>query len=185
MILKKKIYLSLAIFAVINLFFLIFVVYHIFSKIKGQSQDFIKQKNYYLELQTRNHNFQELAKFKEEYQDEFSKIDGLFIDADVPIDFNNFLRKTAQGINLQIEIADVKAGKPETNQWNFLNYQIILTGSFGNLTRFLDKLENSSYLIEVNALNIKKLTGKDSSLEELNISLGDVRAEVVVKVYTR
>jgi len=172
--LKDKTYISSVSFIGVISLLIIFVIYPLFSNIKEQSQEFISQKNYYLELQIRDDNFQGLKKFNQMHQQELAKIDYLLIDPDKPIDFNIFLEKTAQDSNLQIKISNVQIGKPEANQWNFLNYQLTLIGSFINLTRFLDKLENSSYLVETVNLNIRE------SEETENI-----RADIFIKVYTK
>lgn len=175
MILKRKIYISLLSFAGLILLFFLLVIYPLFSSIRKQSQDFISQKNYYAQLQERNNNLRELKRFSQEHQEELEKIDYLFVDPETPIDFNIFLEKTAQDSNLQIKIFNVQLQKPEPDKWNFLNYQLTLIGSFPNILKFLDKIENSPYLVEIFSLNIKEFEEK----------IGDVRADIAIKTYTK
>ncbi len=98
------------------------------------------------------------AYFKKEmpYIDQkIKKIDALFIDAGAPIDFINFLERTAASNNLEIEINSANVVKQKDFAGEYINFQFALTGTYTDFMRFLSQIENSPYLINITALQIK------------------------------
>jgi len=59
-------------------------------------------------------------------------------------------------------------------------FQISSYGSFSNFSKFLEILKNSSYLINFEALNVKRLEEKE--LSELKLNLGDVAFNFSIRV---
>ena len=78
-----------------------------------------------------------------------------FIDPEKPTSFIRFLEDTAHNSQVSIEHSFAGAEKDEEKAWPKLIYNISSSGSFVNFLKFLDKLENSPYLLEVSNLNIK------------------------------
>jgi len=116
--------------------------------------------------------------------DTLEKIDDLFADPEVPIEFINFLEKNAGKSQLSIEISPM--AKKETEPWPSLSFQISTVGSFSNFLKFLEKLETGPYLIEISNLNVKKITEKELRSEKFEtFSLSDVNALFLIKVLTR
>lgn len=108
--------------------------------------------------------------------------ENLFIDPEVPIDFVTFVEKEAQNFGLEMKLspyrfqttASLKKKKKEAkNLWNFVGYQIKISSiNFQNLYRFLKRLENSKWLLEMHYCEIKP---KDQNLE----------ATIILKVYAQ
>lgn len=183
---KKKIYFWFIIFGVISLFFFVFVIPKFLKEIRKNSGDLISSKSELASLREETKNFSQLAKIYQNYQSNLTKINGFFIDPEVPIEFIKFLEKNAILSQQKIEISLASTRKTDTDPWPSLFFQISTYGSFSNFLKFLGKLENSPYLIEILDLNTKKLTeGELQSTKFQGLFLGDVGATFSIKVYTQ
>ncbi|MCX6760810.1 MAG: hypothetical protein NTZ84_01730, partial [Candidatus Nealsonbacteria bacterium] len=99
-------------------------------------------------------------------------------DSEVPVDFISFLEKTASQSSVSIEISPFSAGKSGKDSWPFLNFQVNINGSFPSFLSFLEKIENSPYLIEIQNLNI-------SQSAEVKNSSGNVNALISFKAFSK
>jgi hypothetical protein len=95
---------------------------------------------------------------------------------EVPVEFIGFLEKTAANSSVNIEISPLPVTKDETDAWSSLNFQIAANGSFPHLLLFIEKLESSPYLIEIQSLTISQLTGE-------KIPAGNINALFSFKVF--
>lgn len=179
---KQKIYLSITTFGVIAVLLLSFGIYPLLKDIQKQSEDFISQKEKMASIQREMKNFKEIESSYKANQDNLNKIDELFVDPDVLMDFISFLEKNAQVSQLKIEISPL-AQKEEIEPWPSLSFNISALGSFPDFLKFLEKLENSSYLIEIFNLNIKRLV--EGEIKPETFSSGDINATFSIKVYTK
>lgn len=117
---------------------------------------------------------------------DLDKMDKLFVDRQAPIDLIEFWEKTAADYGLSITISAYPLRKKNTDPWDSIGFQINLTGSFPGFLRFLEKIESSSYLIEAKSLTINKLEkNKDGEEEEFEIIDGDIKANLLVKVFVK
>jgi Tfp pilus assembly protein PilO len=171
---RKKIYLWLFIFIIISLFFLVFLIPKFLREIRAKSQELISLKNELASFQKEVESFEKLAKIYQNYQPNLEKIDKIFIDPKEPIDFFKFLEENANHFQLEYKISPLP-GKEEEKS---LSFQISVSGSFNNFLKFLERIENSPYLIDVLDLNVKKTIKKEvpESIIEANFS---------IKVYTK
>ena len=182
---KKKIYLWLIIFVGISLYFLILVIPKLLGEIRKNSEDLISLNGELISLQKETENLNELEKIYQNYQPNLFKIDELFIDPETPIDFINFLEKNAQLSQLKIEISLAPKKEIKTDPWPSLFFKVPTYGSLPNFLRFLEKMENSPYLIEIVDLNIKRLAERDAQLIKYpGLSPGDVESNLSIKVFT-
>ena len=94
--------------------------------------------------------------------------------------------KQLQHDNLLVVISIPLSSKKEPIKevWPSLNFQVSLTGSFPNFSKFLDKMTYGPYLIENETLNIKRLNEGDLKLVD-KASLGDINASLLMKVFTK
>lgn len=181
---KRKIYLSLIIFGIITILLIVLIIYPLFKGIQKNSEDFISQKKKLILLQEEMKSLKETEVLYKTYQTNIDKIDDLFADPEVPIEFIDFLEKNAEKSQLSIEISLM--ARKETKPWPSLSFQISTAGSFSNLLRFLEKLETGSYLIEISNLNVKRLTEQELRSDEFRTpSPGDVYTMFLIKVLTK
>lgn len=178
MIIEKKIKTSVAIFFSLVVLINVFVVYPIFKNIKDDSQSLISEKNRLLSL---NKKIEDLKKFDVLYKDRkeiLKQINSLFIDPEVPVDFINFLERTGSQSSVNVEINPFSVGKDNKNSWPFLNFQATVSGPFASFLLFLEKIENSPYLIEIQSLTIGQPT-------EAGQPTGNIKATISFKVFSK
>ena len=80
-------------------------------------------------------------------------------------------------------VADNSLNNLEIKSAEFPDFTLSLTGSFPNLMKFLGWLENSPHLINIESINIRRLSEKDLSFKETVLfSPGDVRTILEIKL---
>lgn len=179
----KKIYISLAIFFIVALLFIVLLIYPFFREIKKASGELLLQKiNLFYHLE----EIKNLKSSKDFYginQKNLEKINEQFIDPEVPVGFIRFLEKNAADSWLSMEIIPTGAPKKDSDLlWPSLFFRISANGSSLNFLKFLEKLENGPYLTEIINLNLKKITEEKTNKE---VSPSRVNAVFLIKVFTR
>lgn len=158
---KNKIYLYLVIFLGISLIFLFLMIPYFLKKIQEKSEELVSLKKESVSLQKEMENLGQLEGIYQDYQPELVKIREMLIDPEVPVEFINFMEENAQISEQEIEISLFPQKKTKDEPWPALSVQVSTSGSSSGLLKFLEKLENSPYLIEILNLNIKKLADSD------------------------
>jgi Tfp pilus assembly protein PilO len=181
----KKIYLLIAVFGVISTLLFVFVVLPLFKEIQAISQNLFLKKNKIVYLTEERENIKKIENVYKTYQSDLDRIENLFVDPEVPIEFIGFLEKTAAGSQIKLEIFSM-IKKTEQEPWQSLSAQLLVTGSFSNFSKFLHKLENGPYLIEVLDVNTKKLTEREIQVGGLeNIPEADTITTFSIKAFTK
>lgn len=158
---KNKIYLYLAIFLGTSLIFLFLIIPYFLKKIQGKSGELVSFEKESVSLQKEIENLRQLEGIYRDYQQELVKIKEMLIDSEVPVEFINFLEENAQISRQEIEISLFPQKKTKDEPWPTLSFQVSTSGSPSGFLKFLEKLENSPYLIEILNLNIQKLADSD------------------------
>lgn len=183
---KKKIFIISAISGLITLALIGFVIYPLFKGIKETSQELIAVKKELALIQTGAENVKQIEESYQALKTDLEKIDRLLIDPEVPIDLIEFWESLAADLEISIDISPFSIRVSETDPWDSIGFQITLIGSLPNFLKFLEKMEYSPYLIEIQNLAIKKLAGKGLKLEGYEqISPGDISGTLVAKIYTK
>ncbi len=102
------------------------------------------------------------------------------MDSEIPIDFIRFLEKLAADSRVLTEISlglGTGGSSSQEKPWPSLYFQLSTESSFLNLSRFMEKLENSPHLIEIQNLSINK-TGEQESAK-------NVSANFLIKVFAK
>jgi hypothetical protein len=186
MTLKNKINLSLVIFILLSVILILFVIYPLFKEIKINSEDLISKRQSLTLLERKTENLKQYQTIWVEIEPNLEKIDKLFIDPEMPVEFISFLEATARDCDLSIEISPSLSQKTTEDPWPSLFFQISSTASFSKFSKFLEKLETSPYLIKIQNLNITRLSEAELKSKDLEkFSLGDVKATFSIKVYTK
>ena len=196
----KKIYLSIAIFGIISALLVVFVILPLFKEIKAISQNLFFKKNKIVYLSEERENIKKIENLYKTYQSDLDRIENLFVDPEIPIEFIGFLEKTATDSQIKLEIfsmtrvaarggdeqSSATTKKTEQEPWQSLSAQLLVTGSFSNFSKFLHKLENGPYLIEVLDLNTKKLTEREVQAAGFeNIPEADTITAFSIKAFTK
>jgi hypothetical protein len=183
---KKKITISIVFFLSLIILFFVFLIYPLFLEIKNISQDFLNQKKELMAFEKRVENLKKFQKLFPKISAHLEKIDNLFVNPEVPVDFILFLERLSQESDLSLKISQNLSLEIKKDSWPFFSFQLNLVGSFPNLSRFLEKLESAFYLIEIQNLTINRLNEAELKSKEFEqFSLGDVKAILSIKVYTK
>ncbi|MCH8741391.1 hypothetical protein IH779_00570 [Patescibacteria group bacterium] len=149
----KKIYLIVSITVIINLILIIFIIFPLINSIKNISKDLVSQNSEIFLLEQREDNLKNLKKIYNSNQKNLEKIDASSVNLNTPIGFIGFLEKIAVDSQAGVEIS-LTEGKSSFE--NSLLFSVSLGSSFPNFLKFLEKLENGPYFIEVSSLNIRR-----------------------------
>jgi len=192
MTIKNKINLSLAVFIILSLSLILFLICPLFQGIKNDSKELISQKQKIISLEKKIENLGKFQIIWQGIEPDFQKIEKLFIDPEVPVEFISALEAIAKDCQMTIKISSFPSSRTEKDPWSSLFFQISSATSFSKFLKFLEKLETSPDLIEISSLNIRRLTEaefKSTSHQGLvggeGNNLGDVAATLSLKVYTK
>lgn len=172
---KYKIYITWILLGAVALIFVFLIIPYLLNEINKSSEDFVSQKTALATFQSKMEN---LEKFKKSYQidkENLDKIDNLFINRSIPsetVSFSNFLRKISMDNQVSINISSLSSTQEVSDPWPSQSFKIYAEGSFFQLAKFIEKIENAPYLIEISGLNIEKT---DKS----------VTADFSIKVFSR
>ena len=184
MTLRKKIYLFSIIIILISLCLIFLIIYPLFIGIKKSSEELISQKKDLASLEAKMENLRKLKILYPEIAPDLEKIDHLFVDFAMPIEFIRFLEELSRETVNQIEISLLPLPRAKEDLWNSFSFQINSRSPFPNFLKFLEKLENSPYLIEITNLGIKRLAEREPG--QLNgISPGDVMSNLTIRVFAK
>ena len=149
----KNIYLIGLSFGILNLILIIFVISPFINSIQKNTKDLVAQKFEIFLLTESESNIENLKKVYQIRQKDMKEIEDSFVNPETPINFIRFLETIAADSQAAVEISLARDQSAFENSF-FLD--IALQSSFPNLQKFLEKLENGSYPVEVLSLNIKK-----------------------------
>jgi hypothetical protein len=182
---SKKIYVTLAVFVCASAAIIVLFIYPFLSKIIADSNEILQQKQERLTIGADISNLENLKVFYRDHSADFDKIDKLFIDKDVPVEFINFLEKTASDSSISIKISSA-ASVTKNDPWPSLSFEITLVGPFPKVMRFIEKLESSPYLTDIQNFSVAGLKDADFRLTDIQgHSPEEVRATFLLKAFAR
>jgi len=114
-----------------------------------------------------------LKVFKAQEQD-FEKIGNLFVDAETPIGFIQFIEEIATVSNLKVKIAPGAVKKQKKVPWPVMDFQLASSGRYPQFLRFLEKLENGPYLLLVKNTSLAResaFAGEENVSQDMSFTL--------------
>ncbi|HDL75139.1 MAG TPA: hypothetical protein ENH06_02060 [bacterium] len=174
-----KIKPTLIFLLLIFIIFIVFLINPLFKKINENSKIYVSQENIFVNLEKKAKNINNFQSYYKKYKKEIEKIDLLFINSNEPIEFIKFLETEAQASNIHLEMSPSSLRKLKNEPWSFLSFQLILKGSFSNISMFLEKLESAPYLIKIENFTLKK-SSQIKKEETKNLT-----ATLLIKVYSK
>ena len=182
--LPNKIYSTAAIFTLIALLLVVFLIYPTFRDIKHTSQEIVSGKEKTAFLYQQNKELDDFKKKYKDYEANLGAIDQLFIDPKNPVDFIKFLESTSSRLNVALDINVITGAKKESPAGSSdSSFQIYARGNFANVLKFAEQMETGPYLLVVKSLSIGKLTQEEG--KEAKPLPGMVGAHFVVEVVTK
>lgn len=187
--LKKQTIIILGIFIAIVLILVSVLIYPLFKGVKKASLNFIEIKKELALFHDREGEIESLKSDYEEIKRDLEKTEDFFVNAEVPIGLIEFWEKTALNSGIVVIIAPISLRSKEDdekNEWDSMGFRLNSVGSFPDFLRFLEKIEVSSYLMEIEDLSVRKLSSSDLGNDRYeNFSINDVRTILTVKVFTK
>jgi len=162
---KNKITIAILVSLFIDILILWLLVVPAFRGISKASSSLLSYKKRLALIKGEIANFQDFETHRQLYLKNLQEMDNLvqeqlFIDKEIPSDLVNFCQKEALEKNLQLKITPLvispQKEKERKPPFDFLDLSIKVEGSFPEFLRFLKRLENSPWLIEVRQVNISK-----------------------------
>lgn len=183
---NKKFYIAILIFGILSVLLIVFLISPFLKEIKKRSEELLLEKKKIIFLTKEKENLENIKNLYDFYQLDIEKLEEIFIEPEIPIGFISFLESTASSSYVQLKISSMTKKLEKKDPWPSLSFQLLLIGSSPNFLKFLEKLENSPYLIEVLDLNIRKITEKEIKPEEFKkIPSADASAILSIKVFTK
>jgi hypothetical protein len=173
---KNKINLTIVVFLLLIILIVVFVVSFLYREIKNNSQEVLLEKQKLAILESKITNLEKFRIIYKNLEEILVKIDGLFTDPEVPVDFITFLEDAAEESQINIKISPVALPQSKEDPWPSLGFRITSINSFPDFLMFLEKLENSQYLIEFQNINISSKEGAAGR---------QVAASLLIKVFTK
>jgi len=154
MTLNQKTNISIFISTISVVLIVVFAIYPLFQEIRKNSKELISQKEGLLVLENKMNDLEQFKIIYKGLAETLKGIDNSLADSEVPIDFISFLENGARMSKLSIEISPGPIEKNKKGLWDSLNFQITAQGVFPDFLKFLKRLENGPYLIEIKNINI-------------------------------
>jgi Tfp pilus assembly protein PilO len=183
---KKLILMSIIFLGTIVLLFL-FVLNPLKSKVEESSEKYALVKQDLEMIESRQKELKGAKKNYEKVEGGLAIIKRSFVDPGAPVELLEFLEDSATEYGLSISISPYSfKEKKEESFWEEIGFQLSLGGSFSDFFGFLNKIEASSYLLEVQSLSINKISENVLRKEgEEELSKNDIRANLLIKDLTK
>jgi hypothetical protein len=176
----RKTILTPILFLIIVIIFISFFILPTFDQIKKISQNISSLE---LDLENLEKRAENIKNFKRKFptiKDNLSLFENSFVNREFPIEFVNFLENTAKSYQISLEISLLKSEK------NYLSFQIIVIGPPKEIFRFVEKVENCSYLVQIEKININKLSETETKAKEMEKISGPILKSIFsIQVQTK
>lgn len=178
---RKKIILISLFFGIISFLFILFLIYPSLKQIKSLSEDISEIKKEAIALEVKKEGFDTIRKKYEEFiSKEIEEINNILIDSEAPVEIIRFLEGAKERSGVSIIISPFSIKSSEDDLWNSMGFQINISGSSSNFFRFLEEIERSRYLIEIQSLSLRDTVFKEQEIETEGVS-----ANLLIKVFTK
>jgi ABC-type uncharacterized transport system permease subunit len=180
---QKKKYIFWTSFVCLIFVLVFLVLIPLLNDINLKSKELVVAKNQAADLVEKS---RVLLAWKNEYpnlEQGIKKIDSLYINADMPIDFLTFLEQNAEQSNLIVENTLLSSKKKAEGQIVYPQFKVSVMGPFPETLRFLEKMERAPYLIEIKSLSILRLSEEQLKKEKYqDLSPEDVEMNLLIQV---
>jgi hypothetical protein len=171
MAIKNKVIITLFVLSAAMVLLVVFAVLPLFKAIIKNSRDVVSARQEIASLSAEMDNFALLESKYAEYNPVLEKIDNLFINEEIPVDFINFMENLASSSGVLVVVSPGPGASGFKSDLKSVDFSAAVQGSFVDFSRYLEKLENSQYLIEVYGLSVisEKTTGGVSANINLKV----------------
>ena len=170
----QKVWISILVFIAIIVAFSLFLIRPLFLSIAEDAKELFDGKTSIFLRTEEIKNLQSNKVFYESNQESLLRIEEQFVSADIPIDLITFLEDSTISSGVKIDISPGTTGTQSKDAWPTFNLLLSVEGSSAGLLKFLDKLENGQYFIDISSLSIgtvKKGELEERTVEAINAAL--------------
>ena len=183
---KNKTILTFAAIMALAALIVALLVYPTYNDIVNNSKELILEKQKMLALEQKITNIQYFKDNHDQIGSNITEAQGLFATAEAPVNFISFLENIASDSNVTMQIVPSVPMQEKGDVWQSIIFKIDTASTFPNFLKFLDKLESGPYLIETEALQIKRLDESALKAKQFeNFSVGDANGSITLKVYAQ
>ena len=176
---KKIIIASAAVFIGI----LLFTILGVFPLLGGIKKNSKVLESQYIKILNANLDEVEVVKylkFSQAHKDDFEIIESIFVDAQTPVGFIQFIEEISATSNIAVKITPGTAKKQKGAPWPTMDFHLASSANYPEFLRFVEKLENGPYLLEIRNTSLIRdriPQGKESIVQ-------NVRFTLLVQVFT-
>ena len=123
----------------------------------------------------------EYLKFSQDNREDFAIIENIFVDAQTPIGFIQFIEEIAESSNLEVKIAPGTPKKKKGSPFPVMDFHLTGSANYPAFLRFLEKLENGPYLLSVKNTSLVRERIVQSSESDIS----KVSFNILVEVFTK
>jgi hypothetical protein len=182
---KTQLYLSIftIVIAIIGVFF--FAICPIVSSIKDNSYELLNDRRELASIEYLTKSFEDFEKNFILYKEGLEEMEGLLsneslIDPEIPIEFINFFKEQSSALDLNLRILPIQDPIIQEEYWNSLKFRITGIGRVDHMRSFIEKIENSKWLLGINEISINIYK------EDLENPTRDyVAINIVIKIYAQ
>lgn len=120
-----------------------------------QALNTVKQD--FLSLEKNQQDFGQIQQKLQERQADLDSLKDLFANRNLPVDFVSFLETSSRSSGFKIKITPLDLEAEKNDVWPSLVFQIKSDSGGQSLLAFLERLENSPYLLEIRDLNARRV----------------------------
>lgn len=178
---KHKIYITAALFVIVDFTLISFFAYPTLKDIESISKDILSKRIEAASMDFQNRELDYFKKKYKEYGSNLEKIDQSFVDVKTPVDFIEFLEKIATDLAIDFDVnLNTTSKKEESDDKSAVTFQIFAKGNFMDILLFSEKLEKGPYLINIKNLSVKRVEkdilngASDSEMVDANFSIETV-----------
>ncbi len=182
---KNQIKLSLVVLLAAAGAIVALLIFPTYQNIQQSSEEMVLQKQELASLENKIENIEEFKAHYKDINENLEKISELFVNSKAPTDFISFIETSARESQLSVEIFPSAPKQEGKDKWRSIIFRTESASPFSSFLRFLEKLESSPYLLEVQTLRITKMLESDLNTDRFeNASMEDVRASLSIKTFS-
>ena len=176
---NKKNYIIILVFSLLSLSIIVFFIWPYFIEIRARSEELVLEKD---QVSSLNIKINELDNFEKEYDNylpNLQKIEQMFVDPQDPIDFIEFIEDVASDSKIILQVSPQFSSQSKSKN---IIFQLSGRGNFYDLSVFLERLEHSPYLVNIESLNVS--SRKDGGvLTEVTVRdlSGEIKADLLIE----
>ena len=178
-----KKYSSNLILGLIDIGLIIFIIFFPAKIVIKDINELSSLRKTLFSLEEQEDNFDNLNKSYRINLETIKGIDNVFINSEEPVDLLTFIEDLSEELELSTKITPTVLQKSKSDIWPSMIFRLSCKGESEKLISFLEKLENSKYLMEMTDINLKKAKVLSTPGQEENSD--QIEAEFTLRAYAR